>query len=121
MTTLGIIEQYISAIQKNLKILKGLRKYSQKEIEDNDIIKGATERYLYLITQDSISLAEALIAFKDFRRPDAYAEAFRILREEEMISAALSEKMVQVAKFRNVIANEYKNIDYKIIYDVLQD
>jgi len=121
MTTLGIIEQHISALQKNLKILKRLQKYSQKEIEGNDIVKGAVERYLYLLVQDGINLSEATIAFRNFRRPDTYAEAFRILQEEKLISPALSEKMVQVAKFRNVIAHDYKKIDYKIIYDVLQD
>ena len=121
MTNINIIEQQISAINKYLKILKGCQKYSQKKVEKDDLLKGSVERYLYLLTQETINLAEAIISLKDFRRPDTYAETFRILNEEKIISSGLTQKLVEVAKFRNIIAHDYKNIDYAIIYDVLQN
>ena len=121
MTGKNIIEQQISDIRRYLKILGGLQKYSQKTIEDDPIIKGALERYLYLLAQETIQLGEAVVSLKEFRRPDTYAEVFRILHEHKFITAALAEKLIAMAKFRNFISHDYKKADYKIIYDILQN
>ncbi len=69
MTNLAVIENKISAIRKYLKILERYKKYSRDEIEGNVDIRGAVERYLYLATQAVIDLADAVIAYKNFRKP----------------------------------------------------
>lgn len=121
MTNLSAIEVKISSIQKYFKILKNYQKYSQKEIEANLTLRGATERYLYLITQAAIDLAEAIISLKNFRRPSSYTEAFYILKEANFISFELTEKLAKMAGFRNIIAHDYENLDFGIIYDVLKN
>lgn len=121
MTNLSVIENRISSLRKYLKILKGYQKYSRKEIQNNVDIKGMTERYLYLACQATIDLAEAVIAFKQFRKPTNMSESFDILYEEEIVPSELSEKMVKLVGFRNVIAHDYTKIDYDIVYDVLQN
>lgn len=121
MTNSFIIESKISSIQKYLQILKRFQSYSQKQLEEDINLKGATERYLYLLTQSVLDLAEAIIAFKNFRRPQTYSESFDILQEEKLISPDLTEKLINMAKFRNIIAHDYENLDFGIIYDVLQN
>lgn len=121
MTNNFIIESKISSIQKYLKILKGYQSLSQKELENDVTLKGAVERYLYLLTQSVLDMAEAIIAFKDFRRPQTYSESFDILQEEKLISPNLTEKLVRMAKFRNIIAHDYEDLDFGIIYNVLQN
>lgn len=120
MTNVNVIETKISSIQKYLKILAEYKKYSQKEIETDLNLKGAVERYLYLLTQAAIDLAEAIIALKDFRRPTTYSEAFHILHEEDFLTADLTERLVRMAGFRNIIAHDYEDVDFVILYDVLQ-
>lgn len=119
MTNLSVIENKISAVKKYLKILERYKKYSKREIEKNLDIKGAVERYLYLAIQSTIDLAEAVIAFKDFRKPTTMGEAFYILNEEGIIDSELTEKMAKMTGFRNVIAHDYEKIDYDIVYHVL--
>lgn len=121
MSSVAVIESKISSIQKYLKILKGYQHFSQDELENDVTLRGAVERYLYLITQACIDLAEAVIAFKDFRRPTTFSEAFNILEEDNLISSDLAEKLANMAKFRNIIAHDYEDIDFRIIYNVLQD
>lgn len=121
MTNLSIIENKISAIQKYLKILEGYKKYSRKAIEENIDIKGAVERYLYLVSQAAIDLAEAAISFKNLRKPSTLSESFYILNEENIISKKLTEKMAGMVGFRNVIAHDYEKVNYDIVYDVLQN
>lgn len=121
MSSLVVIETKISHIQKYLKLLDRYKRFSQEEIEHNPDIKGALERYLYLATQATIDLGEALIAFKDFRRPGTYTDVFYILDEEEFISKELSEKLINMSKFRNIIAHDYEKVDFGIVYDAFQN
>ena len=121
MSNLNVIETKISHIQKYLNLLNRYKKFSQKEIEQNPDLKGALERYLYLAVQATLDLGEAIISFKEFRRPGAYTEVFYILDEEKLISKDLSEKLVNMTKFRNIIAHDYEKVDFGILYDALQN
>lgn len=121
MTNISVIESKISSILKYLKILKGYQTLSQEELENDVTLKGAVERYLYLLSQATIDLAESLIALKDLRRPSTYSENFHILQEEKYLSAELTEKLINMARFRNIIAHDYEDLDFGIIYDILQN
>ncbi len=121
MSNLKVIENKKSSILKYLKILQRYKGYSAKEIEDNIDIKGAVERYLYLAIQSTIDLAEAIIAYKDFRKPITMTEAFYILNEEKIISDSLTKKLAKMVGFRNIVAHDYEEIDYDIVFDILQN
>ena len=121
MTNLSVIENKISSNRKYLKILKRYKVYSRQEIEENVDIRGAVERYLYLAAQAAIDLAEAVISYKGFRKPTTMSETFYILNEEDIVSGELTEKMVRMVGFRNVMAHDYEKVNYDIVYDVLQN
>lgn len=116
-----MIENKISAIRKYLSILDRYKGFSKVEIENNIDIKGAVQRYLYLVTQTTIDLAESIIAQKKLRKPTTMAESFHILHEAGVISDELKQKLVQMAGFRNVIAYAYEDLDYDIVVDVLHN
>ncbi len=121
MTNFATVENKISAVKKYLKILENYKKYSVEEIKKDITLKGAVERYLYLATQAAIDLGEAIIAYKNFRKPTTMSEVFYILNEEKIISADLTDKMVKMSGFRNTIAHDYEKVNYDIVYDVLQN
>ncbi|MEW6070703.1 MAG: DUF86 domain-containing protein [Nitrospirota bacterium] len=121
MSNLKVIENKKSAVRKYLKILQRYRNRSKKEIEGNIDIKGAVERYLYLAVQSTIDLAEAIIAYKNFRKPTTMSEAFYILNEEDFISDKLVGRLAKMVGFRNIVAHDYEKIDYDIVLDVLQN
>ena len=121
MTNQSVIENKISAIRKYLNILERYKKYSRQEIEQDLDIRGAVERYLYLATQATIDLAEAVIAYRRYRKPTTMTDAFYILNEEGVIPNELTEKMVGMVGFRNVVAHDYDRINYDITYDILQN
>jgi len=119
MTKLVNVENRISVVEKYLKILEHYYQYSQSDIENSVEKKGSVERYLYLAVQSTIDLAESVISFKEFRKPSSLSDSFYILNEEGLINLELTNKMIQMTGFRNVLSHEYEKIDYKIIYDVL--
>lgn len=121
MSNISVVESKISSIRKYLKLLERYKSYSQDAIEQNPDLKGAFERYLYLAAQATIDLAEAVIAFKDFRRPTTYTDAFYVLDEQDFIPKELSEKLINMAKFRNIIAHDYEDVDFAIVYDAGQN
>lgn len=120
MTNTNVIENRISSTKKYLKILERYKKYSKTEIENDVDIRGAVERYLYLAVQSAIDLSEAVIAYRDFRKPSTMSESFRILNEEGILPSDLTEKLARMTGFRNIIAHDYGEIDYDIVYDILQ-
>ena len=119
MTHFTVIENKISSVKKYQGILKRYHKYTQQEIEQDLDRRGAVERYLYLVAQATIDLAEAIIAFKGFRKPTTLGETFRILNEEKNIDLLLTEKMIRMTGFRNIIAHDYEEINYHTVYQVL--
>lgn len=121
MTNLSVIENKISSVRKYLKILDRYKKHSRKKLEGDLDIRGAVERYLYLVVQSAIDLAEALISYKNFRKPTTSGEAFSILEEEDIIDSKLSNNLVKMVGFRNIIAHDYEKVDYDIVYDILKN
>lgn len=121
MTDISVIENKISSVKKYLKILERFKNYSRSQIEEDINIKGATERYLYLVVQSSIDLAEAVISFKGFRKPSTLSENFYILQEEGIISANLAKNLSKMVGFINITAHDYEKIDYDIVYDILHN
>jgi len=77
MTSRDVIENKISSMRKFLGLLDRYQGYSKAKIQEDIDLKGAIERYLYLAAQSAIDLAEALIAFKNLRKPATMAESFR--------------------------------------------
>ena len=121
MTNISVIENKVSLIKKYLKILQRYQKYSKKEIVKNVDIRGATERYLYLVVQATIDLAGAIISFKNLRKPTTMSESFYILNEEKIINSDITEMLIKMTGFRNVIVHDYEEINYDIVYDVLKN
>lgn len=119
MSSVEVIENKISAIRKYLGILESYKKYSPSEIKNDVNIRGSVERYLYLASQATIDLADAVIAYKKFRKPTTMAECFHILFEEKIIKDDLRDKLVGMVGFRNVMAHDYDNVDYEIVYNVI--
>lgn len=92
-----------------------------EEVESNIDIRGAVERYLYLVVQSTIDLAESIIAYRKLRKPTTMAESFHILYETQAIPLELMQKLVQMTGFRNAIAHAYEDLDYGIVLDVLHN
>jgi uncharacterized protein YutE (UPF0331/DUF86 family) len=119
MTGLDVIEKSISNIKKYLSILNNYRNITVEDLQNDFTLRGAVERYLYLAVQATIDLAEAIISYKDLRRPSTFSESFEILNEHNIISKCTKTNMIQMARFRNRIAHDYGDINYNIVHDIL--
>ncbi|KKT57867.1 MAG: hypothetical protein UW81_C0004G0040 [Candidatus Giovannonibacteria bacterium GW2011_GWC2_44_9] len=121
MSNLQVIENQISYIIKHLEIAEGYKKYSLNDLETNLMIKGATERELYIVAQAVIDLAEAVVAYKNFRKPTTMREALDILGEEKIIPNEFLADFHKIVGFRNALAHDYHDLRIDVVYDVLQN
>lgn len=120
MTNVDILKRKLSQIKKYFAILEPLRKYEKEKIQNDEIIYGAVERYLYLLCQATIDFAEAVISYANLRKPGTYGEVFEILAEGNgLISKEISLKMKSMSGFRNILAHEYGKVDFEEVYRAL--
>ena len=120
MTDLSVIENKLSSVKKYLLIYDNFKRYSKDNLENDLVLRVAVERYLYLVFQSAIDLAEAVISYKKLRKPTTMSESFYILGEEKLIDHKLVKKMAKLVGFRNIMAHDYERVDYDIVYDILR-
>ena len=105
---------------KRMSAAKDYQQYSLQEIEQDKKLRGAIERELYVISQAVIDLAEALIAYKKFRKPTTMREAIDILGEEKVLPIPFIAEFDGIVGFRNALAHDYEDLKLEVVYDVLQ-
>jgi uncharacterized protein YutE (UPF0331/DUF86 family) len=121
MTSLHIIENKLAAVRKFVDQLITYRKLSSNQIQHDATLRGAVERYLYLAAQATIDAAEATIAYRGYRKPTSNRECFEVLFENGVLTQALTENLVKMAAFRNMLSHAYDRIDFDIVTKVLAD
>lgn len=120
MTNIDIVKRKLSEGEKYFVLVRKYRVYSGKKILNDETIKGAVERYLYLLCQSAIDLAEAVVVYFKLRTPATYGEIFDILMEHNIIPSNLALKMKKMTGFRNILVHAYGEINTKILLKVLQ-
>ena len=111
---LATIEQCKKVIDRTKE--KGLAHY----LKDQDT-RLLTERALHLAIEASFDIANHIIASKGYRRPASYSDIFVILREEQVISENLSERLVNMARFRHRLVHLYTTLDNEIVFSILEN
>ncbi len=120
MTNIDIIKRKISEVEKYLKMIFKYKNISSKKVSDDEILRGAIERHLYLLCQSTIDLGEIMIAYLKLRTPSTYAEIFEILEENSIIDKNLALKMKKMTGLRNILAHAYGEVNLDIVLEILQ-
>ena len=114
------IMSLIGEIEKALSILK---EYGQKEKEVlvADLRSlGSVKYYLMVAVEACVDISNHIIAKEHIGVPESYSDCFKMLGNREIISKALSEKLINMAKFRNLLVHLYWKVDDEKIYEILQ-
>jgi len=120
MTNIEVLKNKLSEIQKYLNIVKNYQDKTKDDLVKDQTLRGAVERYLYLLCQSTIDFAETLISHLNLRRPSTYGEIFEILNEQKIISQEITLKMKKMTGFRNILTHAYGEINLDIVLEVLQ-
>jgi len=121
MSTPEVIENNITYIKKQLEIAKKYQRYGLEDLKNDVFIKNSVERELYVVAQAVIDLSEAVVAYKNLRKPTTMRESFYILAEADILTKEFVDKIIGIVGFRNALAHDYRDLKLEIVVDVLQN
>ena len=116
----ALIERKIDIIMENLMYLKNVQ-----DIEANVFLVSfeklqAAKHSLQEAIEACIDIANHIIAVERFHRAETYTGMFERLAEEHIISPKLKDKLVSMAKFRNLLVHRYGDIDAQRVWEMIQ-
>lgn len=114
------IERRLLKLEKSLRKLKELSRFSWDEYIKDEGIQDRVERNLQIAAQICIDIGSHIIADREYRAPYGYGDIFTVLLEEGLLPEALAGTMKQIAGFRNVLVHDYLEVDPKIVYESLK-
>jgi len=89
------------------------------------IYQASTERFLQLAIESCLNIGNRLISLVQFRlpvkTPETYSDIFRCLEDIGTIDADFTNRLIQMAKFRNRLVHLYWEIDREQIFRFLQE
>ena len=111
---LADLESYIDQISE-FKLL------TVRDYRSDWKIQRIIERTLHLMIELCIDVGGHIISDKKLRIPDSYADGFRILHENGIVSDTLTNSLVKMAKFRNIVVHQYEKVDPEIVISILRN
>lgn len=110
---LGRLDEY-------LRYLSEIQEVNKKSFVNDYHFYGLAERYFQLAIEILLDVGKLIIVSKNLRRPEDNQDIFSVLREQKLISEKLTERLIGIANFRNILVHDYEKIDREIIYLKLQ-
>lgn len=78
------------------------------------------ERTLQIMIETCVDIAGHIISDQGYRVPSTYAETFKVLQENGIITPQIFSIMEKMVKFRNIIVHQYENINADIVIAILR-
>jgi len=100
--------------------LERLTEIIPKEVEEykkDHKTKAACERYFEKIVEAVIDLSFLIVKEKSLKIPEDSEGVFDVLKEENIISEKLAEKLKDAKGMRNIISHQYGKVDDEIVFE----
>ena len=115
------IKERLDRIREELAILKRLGEIPQRIfISDAEKIRVA-ERSLQVAIQCCLDIGNHIVAAKDLGRPIDNEAIFRLLGDHGIVPMESIPKLVQMARFRNLLVHLYLRVGAEELYRILQE
>jgi len=115
-----VVRSRCGEIEQSVERLARLAGRSRAEfLGDQDALDIACYRLLVAI-EAALALCHHVSARRLRKVPDDYAACFALLSDDGVIPPALSARLQQMARFRNLLVHVYWKIDYGQVYEIVQ-
>ncbi|MCJ7594832.1 MAG: DUF86 domain-containing protein [Desulfobacterales bacterium] len=113
------ITQKFSQLDEYLRLLKQISATSREAFLKDKILIGSAKYYLQVSIECCLDVTNHIIASERFRAPKDYADSFRVIQEEGLVSPDLGQRLMLMAKFRNRLVHLYGDIDDEYVYEFM--
>ena len=83
-------------------------------------VQRIIERTLQMMIELCADVAGHLISDAALRTPETYADTFRVLGENGILTTEQTAVMEKMAKFRNIVVHQYEAVDSEIVVLILR-
>lgn len=108
-------------LDEYLDLLNQIGNAGKEAFVKDKILLGSAKYYLQVSIEVCLDVAGHIIASERLRAPKDYADSFSVLKEAGIITSALSNRLRQMAKFRNRLVHLYSEIDNEYVYTFIQN
>lgn len=115
-----LLARKITELETYLRQIREYSKISVTAYKSDWKTQRVVERTLQMLIELCIDIANHMISDKEMRVPTSYADTFKVLGENKVISRPLVSTMEKMTKFRNLIVHQYENIDPAIVVSILK-
>jgi len=115
------IENLFKELDTYLKEVRELSHLSEEEYLNNprNIYSG---RYLLQISIETcLNIGNHIISRESFGIPKDYADTFRIMQSNNIITENLLEKLILMTRFRNRLVHLYWDVDDKLVLEIMKN
>jgi uncharacterized protein YutE (UPF0331/DUF86 family) len=103
-----------------LRRLKHLGRASEAEYLSDPTVHDLAARYLHLVTEAAIDLANHWISDRGLRTPESNRDSFLVLEQAGELDSDLSRRLQGWAGFRNVLVHDYLTVDHRIAWRAIR-
>ena len=115
------ISRKFTSLEQYLEVLREIAGTPVDDFTQNRVLIGSMRYYLQVSVESCLDVANHVIASERLRAPKDYADAFAVLKEENILPEDLSKKLMQMAKFRNRLVHLYGEIDDRKIHAIAKN
>lgn len=114
-----VLASRLSALEGYRARLESLSRYSREEFLADEDVHQLAARYLQLVCECMLDLAQHVIADMGYRQPRDYKDAIEVLREEGVLDPDLAARIKGWMGFRNVLVHLYLDVDHERSYQTI--
>ncbi len=115
-----LINLRIDVIERNLKEIELIISEGEEDFLKNNRTILAGKHALLESIEACIDISNHIIASMGLRRPEDYKDVFAIIQENNIIAKPLSERLQDMAGFRNLLVHFYAKVDNKKVFSIMQ-
>jgi uncharacterized protein YutE (UPF0331/DUF86 family) len=101
--------------------LRKLRPLTYDEFACDHVLTSSAERDFQVAIQAALDVASIILADQAVKLPRDYKDLFPALAEIGVLPPDFAQKLVNMAKFRNVLVHLYLEVDLQRVYRYLQE
>ena len=121
MVSIEKISEKILKLDEFLALLQEISATPAEKFLRDKILIGSAKYYLQVSIECCLDIANHIISAEHFRAPKDYADSFKVIEENKIISLDLGKKLQQMAKFRNRLVHLYGEIDDAYVFDFITE
>jgi uncharacterized protein YutE (UPF0331/DUF86 family) len=107
--------------ETSIQNLNELSSLPEEEFLKNKHYVASAKYNLLIAIEACIDIAYHIISKNRMRLPRDYADSFKVLMENNVISEDLGKRLMLMARFRNRLVHIYWDVDDKMVYQYIRE